>query len=80
MTDRSATVADLRSRWHTLCDLDRARAAQSIHQAGESLAELAPQLNCFRSLLSYLIRAALAPVEDREFARLGQDQHAGACA
>jgi len=40
MTDSSSAVADLRSRWHALCDLDRARAAQSMREAGVSLREL----------------------------------------
>jgi transposase-like protein len=72
MTDTGSAIADLRSRWHALCDLDRARAVQSIYQAGMSLRELASHLNCSRSLLSYLLRAASAPVEDREIARSGE--------
>ena len=72
MTDISSAVADLRSQWYTLCDLDRARAVQAILQAGMRLRELAPQLNCSPSLLSYLLRAAMAPAEDRELARSGE--------
>jgi hypothetical protein len=67
----SRAVEDLQSRWHTLCDLDRARAVQSIHQAGMSFQELAPKLNCSPSLLSHLLRALEAPAEDRELARSG---------
>ena len=37
-----------------------------------SLRELASHLNCFASLLSYLLRAASAPAEDRELARSGE--------
>jgi transposase-like protein len=72
MTDLSSPVADLRTSWHALCDLDRARAVQSLKRAGVSLREIASQLNCSPSLLSYLLRAARAPVEDRELARLGE--------
>src|ERR1035438_7576279 len=51
MTDTGSAIADLQSHWHALCDLDRARAVQSIHQDGMSLRALAPQLNCSPSLL-----------------------------
>jgi transposase-like protein len=71
VTDAKAAVSDLRSRWHLLCDLDRARAVEIIHENGMSLSELAPKLNCSASLLSYLLRASRAPVEDRELARSG---------
>ena len=72
MTDTKLAVADLRSRWHAFCDLDRARAVQSIHRAGVSLHELALHLNCSPSLLSHLLRAARARAEDRELARSGE--------
>ena len=69
MTDDNSAVADLRSKWHTLCDLDRARAVQALHQAGISLRKLAGQLDCSQSLLSRLLRALEAPPEDLERAR-----------
>jgi hypothetical protein len=72
MTDTGSAIADLQSHWHALCDLDRARAVQSIHQDGMSLRALAPQLNCSPSLLSHLLWAAQAPTEDRELARCGE--------
>lgn len=72
MTDTRCTVADLRSRLHTLCDLDRARAVQSLHQDGMTLRAIASQLNCSPSLLSHLLRAAQASAEDRELARCGE--------
>ena len=72
MIDVSRAVADLQSRWHTLCDLDRARAVLSIYQTGMSLRELAPKLNCSPSLLSHLLRALEAAAEDRELARSGE--------
>jgi len=71
MTDTRSAVADLRSRWQTLCDIKRARAVQSLRQDGMTLRALAPQLNCSPSLLSHLLRAGQARVEDRELARCG---------
>jgi transposase-like protein len=68
----SSAIADLQSRWRALCDLERARAVESMCQAGMSLRELASHLNCSASLLSYLLRAASAPAEDRELARSGE--------
>lgn len=72
MTDTRSDIGDLQSRWRTLCDLDRARAVQSIHRADVSLRELASHLNCSPSLLSHLLRAAGAPALDRELARSGE--------
>jgi hypothetical protein len=72
MTDTRSAVIDLRSRWHTLCDLDRARAVQSLNREGMTLRAIASQLNCSQSLLSHLVRATQAPVEDRELARCGE--------
>ena len=72
MTDTRSAVIDLRSRWHTLCDLDRARAVQSLNRDGMTLRAIASQLNCSQSLLSHLVRATQAPVEDRELARCGE--------
>lgn len=69
MNEGNPAVADLRSRWHTLCDLDRARKVKAIHQAGMSLRELAAHLNCSRSLLSRLLCALKAPPEDLARAR-----------
>jgi transcriptional regulator with XRE-family HTH domain len=69
MTDSSPAVAGLHSRWHALCDVDRALAVQSIQREGTSLQKLAPLLNCSPSLLSRLLRAAQAPAADRASAR-----------
>jgi transposase-like protein len=69
VNEDNPAVADLRSRWHTLCDLDRAREVQAVHQAGMSLRELAGQLDCSRTLLSRLLRALMAPPEDLARAR-----------
>jgi len=69
MRDVSPAVADLRSRWRFLHDLDRARAVCTIHNAGMSLRKLAKELNCSRSLLSRLLLAASAPPDDLALAR-----------
>ena len=72
MTEISSAVAELQTRWPNLCDLDRAQAVLSIQQAGMSLRELARHLKCSPSLLSYLLRVAQAPAEDRARARRGE--------
>lgn len=72
MNDISSAVVELQCRWTNLCDLDRAQAVLSIQQEGMSLRELARQLKCSPSLLSYLLRVAQAPAEDRERARRGE--------
>lgn len=71
MTDTSLTIADLRTRWFTLADLDRAQEIEFIHRLGVSLSELATALNCSPSLLTRLLQAAQASIEDRQLARQG---------
>ena len=72
MTYASFAIADLQSRWYTLDDLDRAQAIKSIHQSGVSLRKLASFLNCSPSLLTHLLQAGQAPLEDRVLARRGE--------
>src|ERR1039458_8694604 len=72
MTISSSAVADLQGKWHTLHDLDRARAVYAIHQAGVSLRELAKALNCSPSLLGHLLAALQASALDRTLAREGK--------
>jgi hypothetical protein len=43
-----------------------------MRDTGITLRELAAHLNCSASLLSYLLKAASAPAEDRELARSGE--------
>ena len=69
MTHSTSAVADLQDAWHTLHDLDRARAVYMIHQADVSLRELAKALNCSPSLLRHLLVALQAPALDRALAR-----------
>jgi len=71
MTNTSFAIADLQSRWHTLNDLDRAQAIKPIHQSGMSLRNLASRLNCSPSLLTHLMQAAQAPIEDQVLAGQG---------
>jgi len=80
MTHTSFAIADLQSRWHTLNDLDRAQAIKSIYQSGMSLRNLASRLNCSPSLLTHLLQAAQAPIEDQVLARQGElsTRHSGA--
>ena len=72
MSNPSSAAAGLQSQWHTLHDLDRARAVNAIHQAGTSLRELAKTLNCSDSLLRRLRAALQAPLADRLLLRQGK--------
>ena len=65
MTDISPAVAKLQSEWHSLPDLDRARAVFAIKQSGVSTRQIALQLNVSESLLRHLLKALQAPIEDR---------------
>jgi lambda repressor-like predicted transcriptional regulator len=71
MTNTSFAIVDLQSRWHTLDDLNRAQAIKVIHQSGVSLRNLASRLNCSPSLLTHLLQAAQAPIEDQVLAGQG---------
>lgn len=71
MTNTSIVIADLQSRWFKLVDLDRAQEVEFIRRLGVSLGELATALNCSPSLLTHLLRAARASIEDRGLARKG---------
>ncbi len=71
MIDTSLAVADLQTRWFTLADLDRAQEIEINHRSGVSLLELATALNCSPSLLTHLLHAGQASIEDRELARQG---------
>src|ERR1035437_2381000 len=65
MTDISPAVAKLQSEWHSLPDLDRARAVHAIKQSGVSTRQIALHLNVSESLLRHLLQALQAPIEDR---------------
>jgi len=69
MTDISPAVAKLQSGWHSLPDLDRARAVHAIKQSGISTREIALQLHVSESLLRHLLQALQAPIEDRFLAQ-----------
>jgi len=51
MSTTSSAVADLQSQWHTLPDLDRAKAVLAIKQSGISTRQIAQHLDCSDSLL-----------------------------
>ncbi len=72
MTISSPAVADLQGKWHTLNDLDRARAVFNIHHAGITLRALGKALNCSPALLGHLLAALQAPASDRLLAREGE--------
>jgi hypothetical protein len=72
-TSIPTTVEDLRARWATLHDLDRAESVKGIQKRGMSIRFLAKELGlCTESHLRYLITAARAPVPDRMLARGGK--------
>jgi transposase-like protein len=66
------SVDDLRARWGTLHDLDRAEAVKRMSEAGKSIRSLAKELGRSASLLRYLLIAANAPSSDRVQARRGE--------
>jgi len=72
MTNLSSALANLKSEWHALNDLDRGCAVLTIHQNGTSVRELAAQLSCSESLLRHLLLAIQAPAEHRLLARKGK--------
>ncbi len=69
MATPSSSLANLKSEWHTLNDLDRGRAVFAIKQDGTRIRELARKLNCSDSLLRRLLKAIEAPIEDCLLAR-----------
>jgi transposase-like protein len=72
MPTTSSAVANLQSQWHSLHDLDRAKAVFAINQSGISIREIARHLNCSEPLLRHLIAALQAPPADRFLARQGE--------
>jgi len=71
MTDSSAAIVDLQSRWHTLKDPDRGLAIASILRSGVSGRSLAAKLNCSEATVRRLYRCSKASAEDLELARQG---------
>lgn len=66
------TVADLKSKWDQLKDVDRAVAVHKIHTAGISYRQLAKEMGCSESLLRHLNLGAQAPPTDQFLARHGK--------
>lgn len=71
MKNISTTIADLQAQWHTLTDLDRAKAVCNIWWSGTPIHEIASHLNCSETLLRHLLTALQAPLADRELAQRG---------
>jgi hypothetical protein len=72
MNYTTPAIADLKSKWYTLNDLDRARAVSTIKRSGTSTREIAFHLNCSESLLRHLLTALQAPQDDRDLALCGE--------
>jgi lambda repressor-like predicted transcriptional regulator len=66
------TLEDLRARWVSLHDLDRAKAIKGMRDAGNSVRFLAKELGVSEALLRNLLDAAKAPLPDRMLARRGK--------
>ena len=71
MSNTSSAIADLQARWHTLQDLDRAKAVLPLLRAGVSRRFLATTLNCSESTLRHLLNALQADQEDQQLFRSG---------
>ena len=65
MVNISPAVAKLQAEWHSLPDLDRARAVFAIKQSGVSTRAIALQLHVSESLLRHILQALQVPIEDR---------------
>ena len=68
---RIRSIAELRTDWINLHDLDRAKAVRDLHNAGVSIRQVAAHLQKPESSLRRLLTALDAPVEDRALARKG---------
>jgi hypothetical protein len=68
----ASSVADLKTKWTELIDVDRALAVHKIHVAGMSFGKLAKELGRSSTLLRNLDQAAQAPAEDIGLARKRQ--------
>ena len=71
MINTDAAIEELRARWSTPHDLDRAEEVFKIRDAGVSRRGLANKLGCSEGLLRHLLRAREASPEDQLLARQG---------
>jgi transposase-like protein len=79
------TVSELRARWDSLPDLDRAAAVKEIHETGVSIRSIATQVGfCSESYLRLILDAAKADPSDCALARRGEinvrERPSGRCA
>ena len=72
MASTSTAIADLKSQWPNLNDLDRAKAVRDLKQSGASIRGLALQLPVGESTLRRLLKALEASAEDRILANNGK--------
>ena len=70
--DVPSSLADLKTQWAELSDVDRALAVHALHSPSLSFHQLAKELGCSASQLRNLDRAAQAPAEDLDLARKKQ--------
>ncbi len=68
---RIRSIAELKTDWINLHDLDRAQAVKDLHEAGDPIRQIADHLQKPESSLRRLLTALDAPVEDRALARKG---------
>jgi hypothetical protein len=68
---RIRSIAELKTDWINLHDLDRAQAVKDLHEAGDPIRQIAAHLQKPESSLRRLLTALDAPVEDRALARRG---------
>jgi hypothetical protein len=68
----SAAIANLKSQWPNLRDLDRAKAVNVIKASGASTRKIALGISVSESSLRHLLLAAQAPSEDRMLASQGK--------
>jgi hypothetical protein len=65
-------IAQLRSRWVDLSDVDRAREIDTIHRSDVSINQIGRDLKISASLLRHLLLCLQASEEDQNLARRGQ--------
>jgi len=67
------TVEDLKARWTSLHELDRAESIRLIHENGHSLRSIARDVGCCaETTIRNLFYASKAPLSDRRLVRRGE--------
>ena len=68
---RIRSIAELKTDWINLHDLDRAQGVKDLHNAGAPIRQIVAHLKKPESSLRRLLTALDTPVEDRALARRG---------